>query len=244
MTKFTFETSVFLRKMIYSAVTERKCPVCGEGNSSMVCEKCLNWMEKAGKLHRERCKQCGKQLISEKDYCCDCRKFEKNHFSLDGNFAIYPYHLKGKKLLYLWKIKKNRILGELFSEKIMEVRKSYFPDFPLVPVPPRPEKLVREGWDQILDLSYFLKYRYKIPILNYLIRTEKRQQKKLSKKERLEKHDRYKASATLMEEKNKPETVVLVDDIYTTGATLENCGKILKENGIKNVYGITLFIVE
>lgn len=244
MNKFTFETTVFLRKMIYFAVAERKCPVCDEKTSSLLCDKCREWTEFGGKIHGERCGQCGKLLISEKDYCCDCRKYEKNHFFLDRNFAIYPYHLRGKKLLYLWKIRKNRILGELFSEKIMEVKKSFFSDFPIVPVPPRPEKIIREGWDQILDLSYFLQYRYKMPILDYLIRTEKRQQKKLSKKERLENNDRYKASPLLTAAKTKPETVVLLDDIYTTGATLENCAKVLKENGIKNVYGITLFIVE
>ena len=244
MSKFKFETFVFMRRMLHFTLGYKSCMICNTISPYFICGNCKNLIDRSANISRERCMRCGKILISEKERCTDCRKIQEDQFYLDRNFAIYPYHLWSKKLLYQWKIKKNRLFGELFAEKVMKVKNQFFPDSPLVPVPPRPNKLEIEGWDQINDLSNFLKYRYDVPIQNYLVRTEKRQQKLLSREERLENNDRYRASTTLMKEEEKPETVVLIDDIYTTGATLKNCAKILKENGIKNVYGITLFIVE
>ena len=39
-----------------------------------------------------------------------------------------------------------------------------------------------------------------------------------------------------------PETVILVDDIYTTGSTMEACARVLLENGVKNVYFLAVCI--
>jgi predicted amidophosphoribosyltransferase len=39
-----------------------------------------------------------------------------------------------------------------------------------------------------------------------------------------------------------PETVVLVDDIYTTGSTMEACTRVLKAAGVKKVYFLTICI--
>ena len=38
-----------------------------------------------------------------------------------------------------------------------------------------------------------------------------------------------------------PENVILVDDFWTTGATMKECCKFLKENGVKNVWGFVFF---
>ncbi len=40
--------------------------------------------------------------------------------------------------------------------------------------------------------------------------------------------------------KTCPEKVLLVDDVWTTGATMRECAKILKQNGVKDVWGLTL----
>lgn len=37
-----------------------------------------------------------------------------------------------------------------------------------------------------------------------------------------------------------PERVLLVDDVWTTGATMRECAKVLKQNGVKTVWGLTL----
>ena len=41
-----------------------------------------------------------------------------------------------------------------------------------------------------------------------------------------------------------PENIILLDDVYTTGSTLESCSLVLKEVGINYITGITLFQVD
>ena len=41
-----------------------------------------------------------------------------------------------------------------------------------------------------------------------------------------------------------PKTVVLLDDVITTGATVEQCGKILKSLGVEKVFALSIFIVD
>lgn len=118
----------------------------------------------------------------------------------------------------------------------------------VVPVPPRPGKIKCKGWDQIEELCFYLRNLYGIKILPLLRRTTSLQQKKLDKKHRLEQTKR----AFVLCPKNKlrrflrnlPEKVVLIDDVMTTGSTIEACAAELKRAGIKKVYAVTLFIAD
>ena len=89
-------------------------------------------------------------------------------------------------------------------------------------------------------LLIFCQKKYKV--LKILERTGEGEQKKLSKQERLGTQEvayRLKENVSQI-----PESVILLDDVVTTGATLEKCAGILKENGVKKVTAIALFRVE
>ena len=122
----------------------------------------------------------------------------------------------------------------------------------IVPVPPRKGKIQKNGWDQIDELCTYLNYRYGYTVLNILERNTVQQQKKLNREKRLE---TIKSAYSLVQNKefikqlNKtegklPESVVLIDDVCTTGATVESCAEILKSAGISKVNVVTLFIVD
>ncbi len=122
----------------------------------------------------------------------------------------------------------------------------------IVPVPPRKGKIRKNGWDQINDLCLFLEKLYGYKVLKLLDRHSLKQQKKLNREERLE---TIKSAYSLVPQKklskelkktggNLPAEVCLLDDVCTTGATIEACAKILKEVGIEKVNVITLFIVD
>ena len=78
------------------------------------------------------------------------------------------------------------------------------------------------------------------------------QQKKLSRSKRLEsiKTAYSMCSVEVLERALKPfngklpETVCIIDDVCTTGSTLESCAEILKKEGIKTVNAVTLFTVD
>ncbi len=65
---------------------------------------------------------------------------------------------------------------------------------------------------------------------------ETKKQSQLTRKERLKNVKK----AFKVKKREIPQNLVLVDDIFTTGATMRECGKTLKKEGVKNVWGFTL----
>ena len=104
------------------------------------------------------------------------------------------------------------------------------------------EKIVKKlkGWEHIEYISAILKNKYKLPVQNLLTRKGKKAQKTLSREERaqnLRKNIRIKRNIRKL-----PETVVLLDDIFTTGTTINECAGILKEAGVKKIFSLTIAI--
>ncbi|MGP1588017.1 MAG: ComF family protein [Treponemataceae bacterium] len=217
---------------------------CSCGKISGIIPLCKNCTKKlVPDFSSLRCSNCGKLLISEDSICTDCRE-NPVISNLDKIFPLYSYRLWKKELLFKWKIEGQRNLVFFFALQIFSVYNRYFSNIPIVPIPPRPGKIRKNGWDQVNDLTLYLKKIYKINILPLLERVEITQQKKLSRMQRLE----HRGKSYVLSKKSKkmkiPESVVLIDDILTTGVTLDSCAQILKEWGVKKVYAITLFIAD
>lgn len=218
-----------------------------------LCDSCKNqfllpWVpsinESDGK--RLRCKCCGKELISEIDLCSRCKE-EKLLLHTDYVIPVHTYRLWKIDLLYMWKYQHRRQLTQVFSELSSNVIKNEFYNteiIPLVPVPPRPGKIRKQGWDQVEDLCKFLEKNYNFKVLRILERTTIKQQKKLNRKERLENLGQaYRVKKDYISKNKLPQKVILIDDVITTGVTMETCAKCLKEVGISFVYGFSLFSV-
>ncbi|MCR5188702.1 MAG: hypothetical protein K6C97_07175 [Treponema sp.] len=216
-----------------------------------VCKSCIKKfysVEKA--ISIRRCIYCGKELISTKNTCMKCRE---SRVIKHCNYVmpLYSYRLWNKELLYHWKIESNRSLSAFFAGLIKEALVK-LGERVIVPVPPRRGKIQKNGWDQIDDLCQFLEKKYGFIVLRILTRHSVKQQKKLNREERLE---TIKSAYSLVSKsnfekelkKNKgaiPSKVCLLDDVCTTGSTIEACGQILKKNGIAGVGVITLFTVD
>lgn len=166
-----------------------------------------------------------------------------NH--LDGIYPVFSYRLWNTNLLCRWKLEGERQLSDFYSEilnKRLLQLKDKTGDFYIVPVPPRPGKIKETGWDQVQELSEFLEYQYNYKVLRMMERRSSVQQKTLDRSERLETIGK---SYFVKKEVNQiPESVCIIDDVMTTGATLESCAEKLKEAGVKKVYAVTLFSVD
>ncbi|MBQ0166151.1 MAG: ComF family protein [Treponema sp.] len=239
-----------LRSFFSGCVVSAPCVLCGgPAGSISLCNECRRLLdEEADKALQDykRCVHCGRPLLSEHGVCTSCR--ENPLFqNVDGVFPLFPYVLSKKKLLYGWKIGRQHNLTEIFAAYLAKVIKTHYPDAVVVPVPPRPGKIKKSGWDQIEDISLYLEHIHHIRVVRLLRRTETMQQKKLSREERSE---HSKRSYMLDEKvsgcmgKTLPEHVVLVDDVITTGNTVRACANVLKETDfIKKVSAAALFIV-
>jgi ComF family protein len=181
----------------------------------------------------DKCALCGKPLISEIELCLPCRN--GSAFSYDRLWVLYPYIGKYRELLSAYKFRKNLPVAEFFAEKILDILDDpVLRDAVLVPVPPRPGKIKETGWDQV---DYLVKKLEKLkPVCRCLKRSKSKVQKQLGRSERLENlKGRIGINGTA------PKTAIIIDDVMTTGSTMEVCASVLKEKGAEKVYGLCLF---
>jgi len=183
-----------------------------------------------------KCLICGKPLISEAETCLSCRN---SRYSYDRLWTLFPYTGKYRKLLTAYKFEKKLSVADFFAEKIAEIIKNEPPleNVVIVPVPPRPGKIKETGWDQVDYLVRRLKkYSPEASVSRLLKRGKSKVQKQLNRSQRL-----GNLKGRIKTIGNVPNTVLVIDDVITTGSTMEVCSNVLKESGARIVYGICLF---
>ena len=256
MKKLLFELNQFLIsafRLLYVFISGgEECAVCGKlVFIRPVCNSCVrNHFSIEKIMEKERCLCCGKELISMKGKCMKCRE-EPVLKNTDSVLPLFSYRLWNRELMFRWKMKEERIFSPFFAKLLCQVLKKMGETI-IVPVPPRKGKIRKNGWDQIEELSSFLEKRYGFRVLRILERNTSGQQKKLSRTQRLEsiKTAYSLSSPQILERALKPFSgkipvrVCLIDDVCTTGSTLESCAEILKAAGIKRVNAVTLFTVD
>jgi ComF family protein len=180
--------------------------------------------------------------------CLPCREREPFHF--DGGFVLYPYAGKYRELLKAYKFGKFPSLGNFFARRMIEVLARFPPggpsSFSWVPVPPRPNKIRKTGWDQTAYIAGRLDRLYKqnrarhsypfLPVCRCLKRLPSKTQKQLNREDR-----KHNLKGRIIHVKDVPRRVLLFDDVITTGSTLDACAEALKEGGTEKVYAVSLF---
>lgn len=257
MKRFFFalkERAVYgIRLCLFFAAGGNACTVCGDKAGVIPlcgeCEKRCFAEPPCGE--GERCSVCGKTLISERGVCMRCRR-ERLLAHTDAVFPLYSYRLWNSVLLFRWKIQGCRALSPFFAARTASALKTLPEACVVVPVPPRPGKIRKKGWDQIEELCRFLEYRYGYDVCRILERRTTGEQKKLGRGARLEslgKTYALKSEKALKRELKRfggevPKNVCIVDDLFTTGVTLESCAAVLKSAGAEKVFAVTLFIAD
>ncbi|MDR2768897.1 MAG: ComF family protein, partial [Treponema sp.] len=186
---------------------------------------------------RGRCAGCGRPLISEEGVCMSCRR--RGPTASDRVFSLFPYGGKYKPLLSAYKFGARRETGAFFAECLVRSVPLFGETDALVPVPPRHGKIKASGWDQIEWLMRIVERGRPAsvpPVSRCLERLPSESQKALNRAGRasnLRGKIRVKAGV--------PRRALLVDDVYTTGATMHECAAALKAAGSESVNGLCLF---
>ncbi len=109
----------------------------------------------------------------------------------------------------------------------------------LIPVPVSAAKLKKRGYDQAEVLASAISENTGIPVLkNYVIRCrDTLPMKELSRNERMK---NLRGAFKITAHDVKCRSVMIVDDIYTTGSTMDALAAVLKEEGVEVVYFVTL----
>ncbi len=224
-----------------------RCPVCENivtPKGKKICSPC----EKKLQLITEpRCKKCSKPIDQDqREYCSDC---ERKNYHFEHGYSVWIYNSTMKKSIANFKYSYKREYAKYYIQEIIReygrVIKKLAPDA-LVPVPIHESKYRERGYNQAEILAKGIGKELDIPVLPHLLIRNKKTlpQKQLSDKERL----RNLQKAFVYNEKfannysKSIKRVLLVDDIYTTGSTIEACANILRHNGIEHIHFITLCI--
>lgn len=225
-------------RQLLSVFYPTRCPVCdgivGEADESI----CLGCLIKLKYLEPPWCMHCGKKVPVGEELCPQCRE---RHQSFTRGRVLYEYDSVALSI-YRFKYGNRREYGRFFGEQLAEYLGGYLreiaPDA-LVPIPLHRARKAARGYNQAEVLAKVLGESLGIEVATGLLRRVKNTvpQKKLNYQER---QNNLKKAFIISSNDVKLERVVLIDDIYTTGTTINEAASVLREAGVKEVYFIAL----
>lgn len=225
-------------KLFLNILYPRHCPVCHrilKDQKKNICPECENIFIRADK---DYCLKCGKPVKEEEEYCDECRAGKR---IFDRNISVFVYNERMRQSLVRYKYYGYREYGDYFSACICRYAAqnicNWKPDV-IVPVPLTARKQRQRGFNQAGYLADRVGQYFGIPVSHSLLKKihKTKSQKKLSASQRRQNlKDAYRTGEDL-----HGITVLVIDDVYTTGSTMEAAASCLKEAGAEKVYGITL----
>ncbi|MDR0819940.1 MAG: ComF family protein [Endomicrobium sp.] len=219
------------------------CSVCGDDLSFLsqtkICGKCK---ESFPVIKNLLCQKCGMPLYDGGEYCYTCKKHPKE-YTFDKMRSVYLYKDSLRSLILKFKYSDRSFLAKDFGLSMYEMMKlhSFYNDAKfIIPVPLNIVRRIKRGYNQAELLANEISVKAGIPILKNVLFRKKitKPQFKLSKLERAKniKDSFFVKNSGIL----KSKSVILIDDIATTSATVSACSLALKTAGTKKVYVLTL----
>lgn len=224
-----------------------RCPVCGDIVIPKNKRACTACEKKLQIITEPRCKKCSKPIDQDqREYCSDC---ERKEYHYEYGYSLWIYDSIMKKSISDFKYCYKREYAVYYIQATIanyeDKIKRMAPDV-IVPVPIHKSKYRDRGYNQAEILARGIGKRLNIPVLPHLLIRDKKTlpQKQLNDKERLRNLQEAFGynSQCAHDYTGKMDSILLVDDIYTTGSTIEACTNVLLQNHIKHVYFFTLCI--
>lgn len=217
------------------------CDACGEELSAdtryNLCGACI---EKFPFVKGHICLGCGVPMANDADYCLRC---QANDNMVTVNRSPLIYEGEARKLIYTLKFGKKKYiahtLGALMADEY--INRGMDCDI-IVFVPMSSSEMKKRGFNQSELLAREVGQRLNLPVLPALIKTrDTSAQKELSGKSRAE--NLRDAFACVFREVKRLR-VLLIDDVYTTGATANECANTLLKAGAKEVRVLTAAVTK
>jgi len=221
-----------VRNTILDLIFPPHCVVCGQ-SGEWLCQDCLASFRY---VQPPVCGMCGRPL-SGSDLCNNC---SRHPLEIDGIRAATYFEGSIRQTIHHFKYKGTQVLAPYLGKLIAQAWSSApLPASTIVPVPLHPQRLRRRGYNQSALLARELSKHIDLPVVeNCLMRVRPtRPQVGLGAAERkLNVQDAFQCTDQRLESTS----VVLIDDVCTTGATLEACARALYEQGSHLVWALVL----
>lgn len=212
-----------------------RCMVCGQVTESKegICRECR---KKLSYVSEPSCKKCGKSLGKEWiEYCYDCKK--KTHRYTQGK-AVWNYEGEIKQSLFALKFQNKRDYGRIMGEELARIYGDWIYAKgieAIVAIPLHKKRRRQRGFNQSEVIAAALSKKLELPLeKGLLIRTKNtKAQKELPVEERKNnvKNAFQKGTGVVQYKK-----ILIIDDIYTTGNTIDSAAGVLIDSGVLEVY--------
>ena len=227
-----------------------RCRACAERfygpDAEYFCANCWRRIQLVG---HPMCNFCGRPFpdASSDDHTCGVCLARPPYFVQAWSWACYP-HAKAEehplrqavhKFKYGRKISLGKPLGRLMARGCREFLKNCDADV-IIPVPLHPKRLRWRGFNQAVLLGRQLSRSYGIPIDPFILRRIKETPPQTQLNEEERRRNVRGAFALAPGRSLERKKVLLVDDVYTSGATVNECSRTLMRSGANRVFVVTL----
>ncbi|MBR4581299.1 MAG: ComF family protein [Lachnospiraceae bacterium] len=214
------------------------CPICdrAQPRGQRICPECKDIPRI---VPNPKCIKCSKHISKPGEiYCYDCLR---NPREFDRGFSLFEYASVHDSISTFknlgrpeYGIYYGQVLGGYFKEELEKLHADA-----LIPIPLHREKYRLRGYNQAEILADEIGKIISVPVYtSVLLRPNKTKvQKNLGRSER---RNNMKKAFHIAENDVKLKTVILVDDIYTTGSTIGAAAAVLKTVGAERIFFVTL----
>ncbi len=224
----------------------RRCPVCDrpvKPYGALICGECAQVPVPVGD---SVCMKCGKPVEAEEEYCPDCAA--RKHLYYRG-MAVYRYRSVSGSL-YRFKYDGRREYADFYGEGmartmdrfLRETGPRHAPEL-FIPVPCSAQRMRKRGYNQAALLARSLSEKTGIPASEGLL-IRSRDTRAMRGMTAAERQINLKRTFHVYGNGVRLKSIMLIDDIYTTGATIDACAGALLEAGAEEVSFLTLAIGE
>lgn len=227
---------------VLSVLYPPRCPICNKllsPEDGMIHEKCE---KKLIYVKKPTCLRCGKPVYSDaQEFCLDC---SRGTSAIDGGVSVWVYTKVMADSIAMYKYQGKKEFADFYVHRSVEMYGSWIrecrPDC-ITPIPLNKKKLRLRGFNQAQLLGQGIGKALKIPVdTRLLVRSRYTEpQKALNPAQRLKNLQKAFGPGKGIDQYK---SVLLVDDIYTTGSTMKICSEILKANGVEKVWIFSLCI--
>lgn len=217
----------------------RTCCFCGKLSEKSICDECRKKVEY---IAEPRCKKCGKPIrYEEQEYCGDCEN-QRFHYEQGRNLWVHKGAVPWS--IYQFKYHNRRIYGEFYAQEFYRLYGKWIREREIdviIPIPLHRKRKRKRGYNQSEIVARHLGKIMDIPVDAKAIVRKKYTipQKTLDDRNR---RKNLKNAFVVTREKLYSKNILLIDDIYTTGSTIDEAAKVLMEKKHNKIWFLTISI--
>ena len=215
------------------------CPLCGTRTSGgLLCSDCTHEVCRSLRVTTPRCRCCA-LVLDRNGECPDCRSIRPHY---DRVIVAFDYAFPGTLLIHQLKRQRRLLVARVLSSLLAHQVRAGFPalanDTMLLPVPASRNSLRERGFSPAAEVARHLGYALRLPCRTDILfrHHESAPQKHQGRRQRLAGAcGLYGCSSAVA-----GRAVALVDDVMTTGATLDGLAAVVRQAGARSVCGLVL----